>query len=192
MAHDKANPVVTRSAAVTVLAVINFTLGGLRLVLSALMLYFAVVLLVGGSELAGQKDSSGWGPLLHLMGVFMLVAGIILLVLAIAFILISILLFVAGMGLLRRRPSSRVLTLVLGALGGALSLLYLSQLVGVLFSETPTIQGVVISLVGLLVHGGYCALVFAVLLNRRIAAEFAPGGLPPSLWVERKDQESDS
>lgn len=102
----------------------------------------------------------------------MLMAGMILLVLAVAFIAIGILLLVAGVGLLRRRPASRILTLVLGGLGGALSLLYLIQLVVVLFNDIPTTQGVVISLVGLVVHGGYCAFAFTVLLKRRIAAEF--------------------
>lgn len=172
MTHDKADPEATQSGAVTVLAVCNFILGGARLILSAFMLYFAVMLLVGGSELTGKQDGSGWAFLGQLLGIFMLMAGAFLLVLAVAFIVIGILLVVAGIGLLRRRPASRILTLVLGGLGGALSLLYLMQLVAVLFSETPTTQGVVISLVGLVVHGGYCALAFTVLLKRRIAAEF--------------------
>jgi hypothetical protein len=187
MTHDKAYPVATKSAAVTVLAVSNFILGGARLILSALMLYFAVVLLVGGSELAGKQDGSGWAFLGQLLGVFMLMAGVILLVLATAFIVISILLLVAGIGLLRRRPTSRILTLVLGGLGGVLSLLYLIQLVVVLINESPTTQGVVISLVGLVVHGGYCALAFMVLLNRRIAAEFSLGSYRR---VEREEQDN--
>lgn len=172
MTDEKPYPVTTKSTAVTVLAVCNFILGGARLILSAFMLYFAVMLLAGGSELAGKEDSSGWAFLGYLLGIFMLMAGAILLVLAVAFIFIGILLLVAGIGLLRRRPASRILTLVLGGLGGALALLYLIQLVVVLFNETPTTQGVVISLVGVVVHGGYCALAFTVLLKRRIAAEF--------------------
>ena len=84
----------------------------------------------------------------------------------------GILLVIAGMGLLRRRRFSRVLTLVLGTLGGMLAVLYGYTLVDELRDGMLTSAQGAVLLVGLLVHGGYCVFVFVVLLNRKNAAEF--------------------
>jgi hypothetical protein len=165
MADSNAAPVATRSKAVTALAVVTTVLGGLRLVLSVLAIrLLADALLVG----------PGTNPdLLKLLGFMMLVIWWpFLLVIAIVSIAAGILLVHAGLGLLHRSRFSRPLTLVLGALGGMLAVLYDVQFVSELADSMPTPEGVAVSLLGLLVHGGYCALVFVVLLDRRNAAEF--------------------
>jgi hypothetical protein len=165
MADSKGNPVATGSRAVTTLAVVNLILGGLRLVLSVLIIWLVLDLML---------DGPGTNPdLLKLVGFLMLVILLpLLLAIAIASILAGILLIIAGMGLWRRRPFSRALTLALGTLGGMLAVLYGVQLVSELTDGMPTLEGVAVSLIGLLVHGSYCVLVFVVLLNRKNAAEF--------------------
>jgi hypothetical protein len=165
MADSNAAPVATKSKAVTALAVVNIVLGALRLVLSVLAIWLLVdILLVG----------PGTNPdLLKLLGFMTLVIWWpFLLVIAIVSILAGILLVIAGLGLLRRSRFSRTLTLVLGALGGMLAVLYGVQFVSELGDGMPTLEGVAVSMLGLLVHGGYCALVFVVLLDLRNTAEF--------------------
>jgi hypothetical protein len=165
MADFNAAPVATKSKAVTALAVVTIVLGALRLVLSVLAIWLlADVLLVG----------PGTNPdLLKLLGFMTLVVlWPFLLVIAIVSIVAGILLVLAGLGLLLRSRFSRTLTLVLGALGGMLAVLYGVQLVSELADGMPTPEGVAVSLLGLLVHGGYCALVFVVLLDQRNTAEF--------------------
>ena len=96
-------------------------------------------------------------PLLVVIGVVSVVAGIVLIV--------------TGLGLLRRSQTSRIVTLVLGGMGGALAVLYGVQLFDEL-TQGATAGGIALSLAGLVVHGGYCVLVFVVLLNPRNATEF--------------------
>jgi hypothetical protein len=176
MAEPKTDEVATRTRAVTSLAVATLILGGLRLVLSVLAIWFLLNLMMGGLE---AKPRPGAGRDFGDIDITPVLVGLFLPMLALAGVAVAIisiaggiLLVIAGMGLLRRRRFSRVLTLVLGTLGGMLAVLYGYTLVdelrdGVLMSA----QGAVL-LVGLLVHGGYCAFVFVVLLNRKNAAEF--------------------
>jgi hypothetical protein len=49
----------------------------------------------------------------------------------------------------------------------------IAQLVMDLANGTPTPEGMAVSILGRFVHGGYCVMVFVVLLNRKYAAEFA-------------------
>jgi hypothetical protein len=42
-----------------------------------------------------------------------------------------------------------------------------------LLADSPSSAGVGLSLLGLAVHGGYAVATYAILLNRKIAAEFA-------------------
>jgi hypothetical protein len=176
MADSKTDEVVTRTRAVKSLAVATLILGGLRLVLSVLAIGFLLNLMMNGLE---AKPRPGAGRDFSDIDISPLLVGLFLPILALAGIAVAIvsiaggiLLVIAGMGLLRRRRFSRVLTLVLGTLGGMLAVLYGYTLVdemrdGLLLSA----QGATL-LVGLLVHGGYCAFVFVVLLNRKNAAEF--------------------
>ena len=162
--NEPAPPVATKSNGVTTVAVANFILGAARIVLSVLILWYMFETMFEGPDpkadiltfLGFLALVIVW-PLLFMIGIVSIVAGIVLIV--------------AGMGLLRRSPWSRVVTLVLGGMGGGLAALYGQQLYGQL-TEAWTPVGVGISLAGVIVHGGYCALVFIVLMNRRNAAEF--------------------
>jgi hypothetical protein len=149
----------------------------LRLVLSVLAIWFFLNLMMAGLE-AKPRPSAGrdFGDIditPVLMGLFLPLLAMVGVAVAIASIAGGILLVIAGMGLLRRRRFSRVLVLVLGTLGGMLAALYGYTLVDELRDGMLTVAQGAILLVGLLVHGGYCAFVFVVLLNRKHAAEFA-------------------
>ena len=65
---------------------------------------------------------------------------------------------IAGIGVLNRRQWGRILTLILGALSGLGALLNLT--------------GLPRSLPNIIVAGGYCALVYVILLKKEYAAEF--------------------
>ena len=103
------------------------------------------------------------GYLVPMVIVIVLGAMVLLLVITIWSIVAGILLIIAGAGIWRRRSFSRWLTLVLGAISGVLAMPYSYAL----------LEGDPLSLVGVVVHGGYCALVFVVLCNRKNAAEFS-------------------
>jgi hypothetical protein len=148
----------------------------LRLVLSVLAIWFLLNLMMGGLE---AKPRPGAGRDFGDIDITPVLVGLFLPLLALAGVAVAIvsiaggiLLVIAGMGLLRRRRFGRVLTLVLGTLGGMLALLYGYTLVDELRDGMLTSTPGAVLLVGLLVHGGYCAFVFVVLLNRKNAAEF--------------------
>jgi hypothetical protein len=177
MDDSRADEVATRSRGVTSLAVATLILGGLRLVLSVLAIWFLVSLMIDGVE--PQPRPPGAGRDFGDIDLTPLLVGLILPLLAMVGIAVAIvslaggiLLVIAGMGLLRRGRFSRVLTLVLGALGAMLAFLYGSTLVDGLREGTLTSAQGAVLLAGLLVHGGYCTFVFVVLLNRKNAAEF--------------------
>jgi hypothetical protein len=176
MADSEADEAATRASAVTSLAVANLILGGLRLVVSVLTIWFLLNLMMGGPE-ARPRQGAGrdFGDIditPVLVGLFLTMLALAGIAVAIMSIVGGILLVIAGMGLLRRRRFSRVFTLVLGALGGMLAVLYGYALVEELRDDMLMSAQALVLLVGLLVHGAYCAFVFAVLLNRRNAAEF--------------------
>jgi hypothetical protein len=175
-----------KSGAVTFVAGVNYLLGVLRLALGVLLLVVAFFLFEGAGEatrgaLPQQPPGEAWGPLfVMLAGVGPVMAplvlagmGIFITLIALVFFLVSGLLFLAGAGLLRGRRWARQLTLGLAGLGGLLAVGYLIQLVGEILDPALSPHGMVISLVGLLVHGGYCALAFIVLLKRSHTAHFA-------------------
>jgi hypothetical protein len=150
---------------VTVVAIANFVMGVGRIAVGAIVAWYITNLATTGPEAnADLLQFLGFlllvflWPLLVLLGLLSIVAGLLLIV--------------GGMGLLRRRASSRTLTLVMGALGGMLAGLYAMNLL----SSIPdvTVEEALPSLIGLTIHGSYFALVFSVLLNPRIAAEFTP------------------
>jgi len=176
MADSKTDEVATRTRAVTSLAVATLILGGLRLVLSVLAIWFLLNLMMGGLETKPQpgagRDFGDIDITPVLVGLFLPMLALAGVAVAIISIAGGILLVIAGMGLLRRRRFSCVLTLVLGTLGGMLAVLYGYTLVDELRDGMLTSAQGAVLLVGLLLHGGYCAFVFVVLLNRKNAAEF--------------------
>jgi hypothetical protein len=91
---------------------------------------------------------------------------------AILFFFAAVLLFLAGVGLLRRRRWSRVLTLIFGVFAGGLAGLYAYGLLAT-SSSAGVERPLFILVLGLLIHGGYCVFVFATLLRRSVSAEFA-------------------
>jgi hypothetical protein len=186
MTDSTTNSLATRSNAVTGLAVVTLILGVLRVVLSALAILFLVFLMTSGLALEGIPRPPHAGrdfgdiditPLLTALLPVLLVVVAIGIAVAIVSMFAGFLLVIAGVGLWRRRRFSRGLTLVLGVLGGILAFLYAYSLLSALTENTGEFLAdpaqAVVLLLGLLVHGGYCAFAFIVLLNRKYAAEFA-------------------
>ena len=166
----------------TGLAVATVVLGGLRLVLSVLAILFLVYLMTAGLVFGAVPRPPHVGrdfgdiditPLLMALLPVLLVVVAIGIAVAIVSMFAGLVLIIAGIGLWRRRRLSRVLTLVLGTLGGMLAMLYAYALVSGFTENTADPAQAAVFVLGLLVHGGYCAFVFVVLLNRKNAAEFA-------------------
>lgn len=146
----------TQGGAVTAIAVVNFVLGGLVLLCGVIA--FGVGAVVGGVIFQGQKGAADLRPLAGLGGFF---AGL-LIAFALLYLLVGTLLIVAGVGVVKRRPWGRILSLVLGGITAVFALL----------SAFGIATGNLGSCVTLLVFGGYTVLVYVILLNRDNAAEF--------------------
>jgi hypothetical protein len=92
-------------------------------------------------------------------------------------LLIAVLMLVAGAGVLRRRRWGRWLTLVLGGANVLLWARFIPQLaMGLYGNESYGLLS--LAAIIILIQLGYCVLVYAVLLNRKFAAEFARPPFP--------------
>ena len=139
-----------KSGAVTAVAIVNFVFGGLDLLCGLLVL-------VGGAAVAGlvavAGHEGGAGPE---AGTVAAVVGGLIIVFAVFQMLLGVPTILAGVGVLKRARWGRILTLVLGALSGVLAVFNLFSL----------------DIRDAILHGGYCAMVYAILLNKQYAAEF--------------------
>jgi hypothetical protein len=181
MANSITNSLAPRSKAVTNLAIATLILGGLRLILSVLAIWFLLNVMTDGVQPKprppGAARDFGDIDITPLLALFVPLLALVGIAVAIVSVVAGLLLVIAGMGLWQRRRFSRELTIILGTLGGMLAMLYGYALVseasesGWDLAADPTQLAVL--LLGLLMHGGYCAFVFVVLLNRKSAAEFA-------------------
>jgi len=144
-----------RSDAVTAVAVVNFALGGLQLLCGS-------CIAVGGGALAAilgfaaQQDRDLAPEEAEQLEQFVQIGGGVIVVFGVFYILLAVLLFVAGYGVTKRQNWGRTLTLALGVIAFPLAIPAL--VVGEWF--------------GGLANLGYAIFVFAVLLNRRYRAEF--------------------
>jgi hypothetical protein len=148
---------VTRSGAVTAVAIVNFVLGGLSILCGlfvALLGGFLASLTSGGGGVIDQAklDPSQKAALQQATAV----SGLIIAV-AIAVILVGVLRIVAGVGVIQRRQWGRILTLILGGLSAVLGILDF-------ISGNP---------IGAVLDIAYAVFVFVVLLNAKFAAEFS-------------------
>ena len=169
------DPYAARSPAVTNLAIATLVFGVLRIVVSIAAVWIASNFLIEAHRHEvnaphNPEDYSGLGPLISSVALLFLLP--LLLLAGIVSIVAGVLLVIAGLGLLRRSRFSRTLTLVLGALGGSLAVCYGAMAVQAALEGTATHIDVFISVLGVLVHGGYCAWVFIVLTKRKNALEF--------------------
>jgi hypothetical protein len=145
-----------KSGAVTAVAIVNFVLGAIQLLCGGFLALMggAVASMIGSmdmpEEAAGDAQMIGGA-----IGGIMFVMGIVT-------ILFGVFVIAAGFGVLQRAQWGRILTLILGGLAGVLAI----------FNLISIMTGNVAGIVGLLLDGGYCAMVFIILLNRRYAAEF--------------------
>lgn len=142
----------SKSGAVTAVAVVNFVLGGLSIVCGGFMLLggAAVTSMMGqGGNVPGGEQLPADVPAGMIGGIVMIMAVVIM--------ILGVPMIIAGVGVVKRRQWGRILTLILGAIAGILAVVNLINF----------------NIVGILVDGGYCALVFAILLQKQFAAEFS-------------------
>jgi hypothetical protein len=145
----------TRSGAVTAVAIVNYIFGGLNIICGMVILFAGTM--VAKFMGAAIKQDPNLDPQAAKMaeavgtGLGALVIGI-----AVFTMIMALPMIIAGYGVQQRREWGRILTLVLGGLSGLLALLSLVQF----------------NICGIVMQGGYCALVFAILLQSKYAAEF--------------------
>jgi hypothetical protein len=145
-----------KSGAVTAIAIVNFVLGALQLLCGGITVIMGGAVASMLSEMDLPDEAGGGAQMIGgTIGGIIIVVGIIS-------ILFGICVIAAGFGVLQRAQWGRILTLVLGGLAGVLALLNLLSIFG----------GNIGGIIGLLMNGGYCAMVFMILLNRQYAAEF--------------------
>lgn len=152
-----------RSGAVTAVGIINLILGGLTLICGLVAMFAASLIFGGGAQAIEKarlqgidiKDQQAASGLIAMFAGMAVVFGIII-------ILIAALYIIAGIGVLNRKNYGRIITLILGVLAG----------VGALLAIPGLGQAPGSALMQILLNGGYCVLVFVVLLNARNAAEF--------------------
>jgi len=149
---------VRRSGAVTAVAVINFVVGGL------LMASGPATMIVGPEVIAQillSVDTKDMTPenvrqikeiAANKDGVLTIVAGIF----GGCFMAVGLPAIIAGVGVVKRRPWGRILTIVLGSLSILFAVLNLLSL----------------NIIGVAINVGYTVVVFVILLNSRYAAEF--------------------
>lgn len=144
-------PPPVRSGAVNAVAIVNFVLGGLRILAGSGMLFCGAALaaLITGAAADGSVSSGDAGTAAAVVGVFVTVVAILIIATGIPMI-------AAGYGVHKRAPWGRILTLVLGGLSGIFAIFSLLSF----------------NIVGIVIEGGYCAMAFAILLNPEYAAEF--------------------
>jgi len=149
-----------KSAAVTIVAIVNFVFAGLQLLCGMLVTLAgglfagAVGTLAARAEKVDPEAATAAG----LVSALIIGYGVTVL-------LVGALMIVCGVGIIKRASWARVLTLILGGIAGVLAV----------FSLVSLCRGNVPSIVPVLLDSGYCALVFIVLLNRRYAEEFGYG-----------------
>jgi hypothetical protein len=149
-----------QSGAVTGVAIYNFVLAAFQVIIalllvigaSWLMAMFGAAASATGDDKAKEGAAAASGLFAGIIGVFV-----------VCFLIIGVLLLLAGIGVLNRRQWGRILTLVLAALAG----------IGALLSLFSIGVNPIWSIVEVLIFGGYCVYSYVVLLNSTYAREFA-------------------
>jgi hypothetical protein len=154
--EDRPVPAVTRSGAVTAVAIVNFILGALYAVIGVVVIVAGPAFLGAAfkqAEAQGQLTEEQKAQVAQAGGMMGAIAGVI----GVCLLIIALPLLLAGYGVLQRRGWGRILTIVIGIILG---------IFGVLSLLGANIIGAVIDL-------GYCVFVLVVLFNSKFAKEFA-------------------
>lgn len=93
------------------------------------------------------------------------------LVIGLGFIFLSLPPFLAGFGIQRRKQWGRILSLILGVLGGILAVLFGVLAVSEFLSSRPPGPFMIVLSISIL-YGGYTTFVMVILLRPKYAAEF--------------------
>jgi hypothetical protein len=158
-----------RSQAVTAVAIANFAVAALQVIM-ALVLMFATAWIFGAAVDAAKVEIKGAGVDVKVQKQAVeqataaaggILAGMAIF-LGVCTLIVSGLFVLAGLGVLNRKQYGRIISLILGVLMGLGALGGLLQL-----GSAPAL-----ALFNIIIGGGYCVLVFVVLLNSRYAAEF--------------------
>lgn len=146
-----------RSGVVIGVAVVNFLLGALFVIVGLLCLFAAIMMLTSG----GRRDrDDAWQPLMLGFGLLIIGVGYV----------------VSGIGLLGQRNWGRIITLILGGFNFAGALLGMFGMVLIIAEgrrlRDETIFALFFSCASVVINLGYGVFVYATLLRSRIAAEF--------------------
>jgi hypothetical protein len=160
---DFGGPPLTRSGAVTAVAVVNFVLGALNVVcgLFFMVAFNTIAGIIFGAATEAAKQQPGVtaeqqkqiqqaSGILSTLGT---AAGIIL---GSCGLIFGILYILGGIGVLNRRSWGRILTIILGIFAAIFAVLSLIS------ANIP----------GLIVEGAYAVFVLIILFNSKYAAEF--------------------
>jgi len=157
-----------KSGAVTAVAVINFVFGALTLLCGLLFMLGGALF---GSMFGAISDAAAKQPNVNpadAQKIADLAAkgggwfAAIFAVIGFVVLLFGIFAIIGGVGVIGRKQWGRILTLVLGALAGLLTLLFLA---GSIVSPG--------NIIPVVFFGAYCALVFVILLKQQYAVEFS-------------------
>jgi hypothetical protein len=150
-----------KSGAVTTVAILNFVFGGLGLLCSCGMFGLGAV----SREIFQRAAAQGNGQKLPLDPDMMMV---IFMVLGVMYLVLAILMIIAGIGLQQRKPYGRFLTFATASLAILLALFGCVSLVGNVVAGQGA--GILGALFGILLWGGYG--VFALITMIRCDREF--------------------
>ena len=149
---------VRQSGAVTAVAVVNFVLGGLQILIGLLIMIVGPAI-VGMA--ASAVDTSKMTPeqARQFKQATTTGGGIVALGAAVfggCILIFGVPMIIAGIGVIKRRQWGRILSIVLASLAIVGAIVWL----------------LTFNIIGLLINGGYAVVVFVILLNKQYAAEF--------------------
>jgi hypothetical protein len=160
-----------RSGMVTAIAIVNFVLAGLSILMGLVFLLFGGLVSSAGRmsnelEKLASQELGKQGMAFQTTGVGSSVAfvGTLIMILSIASLLWGAAAIPSGIGLIKRRNWGRILSLILAVVAGLMGLA----------SVAPVFMGGGFGTIfGALLYAGYTAWVFLVLLRARVRREFA-------------------
>jgi hypothetical protein len=154
---------VERSGAVTLVAIVNFIVGGLTVLFGLLFMFLGPAAMAWAIGQASDATPAGATPEQAELakkaaaaggGILAAIAGFI----GVCYIIFGLPQIIAGIGVMNRKQWGRILAIVMGFIAAIFAVLNLFAL--------PA------SIVSLILNGGYALVTLIILFNSKYAAEF--------------------
>jgi uncharacterized membrane protein (DUF2068 family) len=155
-------PTGQRSGGVTAVAIVNFVLGGLA-ILCGLLGFLGGAVLSSAGSLSKEMEADMRKKGMEVKSGDLQSAGTKAMFLSVVNLGWGVAAIVSGIGLIGRKQWGKLIALVLGAIAVLLALFALYQM----FAES------FMSILSVLIYGGYAATVFLILLKPEVKAEFS-------------------